>query len=285
VSEGGPALVVLAAGLGTRFGGDKQTVPLGPGGATLLEYTIHDALATGFGRVVVIVRAEMRDAMLASLSKWLGGRVPFACAVQEREAARAKPWGTAHAVLAARFSVRESFAVANADDLYGREAFGEIAEFLRHESATVPTYALVGFPLRDTLSPVGAVNRGVCEVDRAGMLTRIVEHTGLTWDAAERDGLLDAPVSMNLWAFTTDVFAQLEEGFSRFRAQHAADESTEYLLPTAVQSFIESRRARVRVLPAAGKWCGVTHADDAPRVREEIAARVARGEYPRDLWA
>ena len=284
MSDKAPALVILAAGLGTRFGGDKQTVPLGPGGATLMEYTIHDALAAGFGRVVVIVRAEMKKAMDASLSKWLSGRVPFACAIQERDATRAKPWGTAHAVLAARFSVREPFAVANADDLYGREAFDAIARFLAAPEGDVPTYALVGFPLRDTLSDVGSVNRGVCEVNASGMLTRIVERTGLTREAAEREGLLDAPVSMNLWAFTTEVFSPLEEGFTRFRAEHASDGDSEYLLPTAIQALIEAKRARVRVIPATGQWCGVTHRDDAPRVREELAARVARGEYPRELW-
>src|SRR5262249_23351783 len=200
----------------------------------------HDAVAAGFGRVVVIVRAEMRAAMEASLSKWLSGRVPFACTVQERDPARAKPWGTAHAVLAARFSVREPFAVANADDLYGREAFTAIAQFLATDDADVPTYALVGFPLRDTLSDVGAVNRGVWEVNASGRRSRIVDRTGLTRDAAEREGLLDAPVSMNLWAFTTDVFSPLEEGFTRFRAEHASDGTTEYLLPSAIQSMIDA---------------------------------------------
>ena len=285
MSERQPALVILAAGLGTRFGGDKQTVPLGPGGTTLMEYTIHDALESGFGRVVVIVRTEMRAAMEGSLSKWLKGRVPYAIAVQERDPARAKPWGTAHAVLAARFSVREPFAVANADDLYGREALEAVARFLAAEEGEVPTYALVGFPLRDTLSTVGAVNRGVCEVDATGRLVRIVERSGLTREAAEREGILDAPVSMNLWGFTTEVFSPLEEGFTRFRTEHGADGGTEYLLPTAIQAMIDAKRAGVRVLPATGRWVGVTHRDDAPRVREELEARVKRGEYPRDLWA
>jgi CTP:molybdopterin cytidylyltransferase MocA len=286
VNDRGPSLVILAAGLGTRFGGDKQTVPLGPGGATLMEYTIHDALASGFVRVVVIVRAEMREAMQASLGGWLRGRVPFACAVQARDPARAKPWGTAHAVLAAAREVHGPFAVANADDLYGRAAFEAVARELgRARVGDVPDYALVGFPLRDTLSTAGSVNRGICEVDAAGMLTRIVERTELTRAAAEREKILDAPVSMNLWAFTPEVFAQLAEGFAAFRTAQAPEGGVEYLLPTAMQQLIDARRARVRVLPATGRWCGVTHAADAPRVREELAARVAHGEYPRDLWA
>ena len=280
-----PTLVVLAAGLGTRFGGDKQTTPLGPGGATLMEYTLYDALQSGFGRVVVVVRAAMRDAMRSSLDTWLRGRVPASCVVQERDAARAKPWGTAHAVLAAAAEVREPFAVVNADDVYGRAPFTALAKFLlAAPPGSPPEYALVGFPLRDTLSAAGAVNRALCTVDAQGFLAGIVERRGLTAPTAAREAILEAPVSMNLWGFTPPIFPQLAQGFSAFREEHGADGGAEYLLPTAVQSMIGAQRARVRVLAAAGAWCGVTYPEDAPRVSAELAARVERGEYPRELW-
>lgn len=279
-----PALLVLAAGLGTRFGGDKQTTPLGPGGATLMEYTIYDALQAGFGRVVAVVRAEMQGAMQASLDRWLNGRVRATCVVQERDPARAKPWGTAHAVLAARAEVRETFAVVNADDIYGRAPFAVLAEYLRGASAGAE-YALVGFALRDTLSEAGAVNRALCEADGDGLLVRITERAGVTRAAAEREGILDVPASMNFWGFTPAVFAQLEQGFTAFRREHGGDGGAEYLLPTAIQSLITAGQARVRLLSAAGAWCGVTYAGDAPRVSADLTARVARGEYPRELWS
>lgn len=282
----GPALVVLAAGLGTRFGGDKQTTPLGPAGATLMEYTIYDALQSGFTRIVLVVREAMREAMQSSLERWLRGRASAECVVQERDPSRPKPWGTAHAVLAAAHAVGTPFAVVNADDVYGRAPFTALASFLRAaRAAAPPEYALVGFPLRDTLTEAGAVNRAVCATDALGMVTRIVERSGLTRAAAAAEGILDAPVSMNLWGFTPEIFGQLAAGFTSFTRAHGADVNAEFLLPTAVQTLIDGGAARVRLLPAPGSWCGVTYPADAPRVSAELAARVARGEYPRDLWA
>ena len=286
MTDGAPSLVVLAAGLGTRFGGDKQTTPLGPGGATLMEYTIHDALRCGFTRVVAVVREEIRASVDASLARWLRGRASHACVVQERDPARAKPWGTGHAVLAARAAVPGPFAVVNADDVYGRAPFEALAEFFRAPArGGAPKYALVGFPLRDTLTEAGAVNRALCRADAHGMLTHIEERTGLTPALAAAEGIMDAPVSMNLWGFTPAVFAQLAEGFERFRREQGGDGAREFLLPTAMQALIDAGAARVRLLRAAGRWCGVTYPADAPRVSAELAARVARGEYPRELWA
>ena len=205
-------------------------------------------------------------------------------------AGRTKPWGTAQAVLAAAAVVRGPFAVANADDLYGRESFATLGEFLDREAVeesgngTPPTYALAAFPLRDTLSDAGPVNRAVCEIDAHGALVRITERTGLT-RAAGRGADDQSSVSMNLWGFTPAIFPQLEELFRRFLRAQGPDRHAEFLLPVAVQSLVTARRALVRVLPAGGSWCGVTYAADAPRVTRYLESAVARGEYPADLWA
>jgi NDP-sugar pyrophosphorylase family protein len=277
-----PALVILAAGMSRRFGGDKQTVPLGPGGATLMEYAIFDALRAGFGRVVVVVRAERREAVQASLEARLRGRAPVVCVVQKSDRDRTGPWGTAHAVLSAAGEVRESFAVVNADDFYGRESFAAISGFLAAPgSAGAPAYVIAGFPLGGTLSDAGPVNRAVCETDAEGWLVRIVERMGIVRGDAPDDTL----VSMNFWGFTPAVFAQLEPMFDTFRRVPGANRSKEFLLPDAVGRLVAARAARVRVLPARGEWCGVTYPADAPRVAAHLAALTTSGVYPADLWA
>jgi hypothetical protein len=281
-----PALVILAAGLGTRFGGDKQTTPLGPGGATLMEYSIFDAMRSGFGSVVIVVRAEMRDAMQRMLDERLRGRAPVHCVVQEMDAGRTKPWGTAHAVIAAAGAVPGPFVAANADDLYGRESFAALAEFLRAGAGSpIPAHALAGFPLRDTLSDAGPVNRALCETDADGWLTDLREQAGLDRARVAALGIGDAFVSMNLWAFTHDIFRQLQDEFGAFRRSHSADHAAELYLPEAVRSLLRAERARVRVLRAGGAWCGVTYSADAPRVMAHLESLTARGVYPRDLWA
>jgi NDP-sugar pyrophosphorylase family protein len=276
-----PALVVLAAGMGRRFGGDKQTVPLGPGGATLMEYALFDALRAGFGRVVVVVRAEMRDATQASLESRLRGRVPVVCVVQKSDRDRTRPWGTGHAVLAAADAVREPFAVVNADDFYGRESFAAIGGFLAAPAPSgAPAYVIAGFPASGTLSDAGPVNRAVCETDEDGWLVRITERM----DLVRGDVPDDTPVSMNFWGFTPAVFAQLEPMFETFRRGPGTNRSKEFLLPDALGRLVAARAARVRVLPTGGEWCGVTHPADAPRVAARLAALTASGAYPPDLW-
>jgi NDP-sugar pyrophosphorylase family protein len=277
-----PALVVLAAGMGRRFGGDKQTVPLGPAGATLMEYAIFDALRAGFGRVVVVARAEMRDAVQASLETRLRGRAPVVCVVQKSDRDRTKPWGTAHAVLAAAGEVREPFAVVNADDFYGRECFAAVGGFLAAPAPSArPAYVIAGFSLGGTLSDAGPVNRAVCETDADGWLVRITERT----DLVRGDMPDDTPVSMNFWGFTPAVFAQLEPLFDEFRRGPGATVSKEFILPDTIGRIVAAREARVRVLPAGGDWCGVTYPADASRVAAHLAALTASGAYPADLWA
>lgn len=277
-----PALVVLAAGMGRRFGGDKQTMPLGPGGATLMEYAIFDALRAGFGRVIIVVRAEMRDAVQASFEARLGGRAPVTCVIQKSDRDRTKPWGTAHAVLSAAGEVHEPFAVVNADDFYGRESFAAIGGFLAAPaSAGPPTYVIAGFQVGATFSDAGPVNRAVCETDAEGWLVGITERAGIVRGDVPDDTL----VSMNFWGFTPAVFEQLEPMFDTFRRVPGANRSKEFLLPDAMGRLVIARAARVCVLPARGEWCGVTYPADAPRVAEQLAALTASGAYPADLWA
>jgi hypothetical protein len=289
-----PTLVILAAGLGSRFGGDKQTAPRGAGGASLMEYGIYDALRAGFGRIVVVVRPEMVVKLGASLRAKVGARASLECVGQlptdlpagfACPPARTKPWGTGHAVLAARRAVRESFAVANADDFYGADAYASLARFFAEPPAAgAPAYALIGFPLRGTLSASGPVNRAICRSDDNGWLERIEERNGLTAANVDAQRIGGALVSMNLWGFTPDLFAQLETDFTGFLQHGVRDDSAEFLLPNAIQSLIALRSARVKLIPSSGGWCGVTYAADAPLVTAHLAELTKRGEYPRDLW-
>ena len=199
---------------------------------------------------------------------------------------RAKPWGTGHAVLAARHVVSEPFAVANADDFYGRASYAALTEFFgRGAVGAVPSYALVGFPLRGTLSDAGPVNRAICRTDDEGRLEWIEERTGLTPAIVDEQRIGGRLVSMNLWGFTPAVFGQLEAAFEFFLHDRGTDEDAEFLLPSAMQSLVSAGSAQVRVLPSTGGWCGVTYGADAALVSAHLEALTGRGEYPRDLWA
>ena len=289
-----PALVILAAGVGSRFGGDKQTAPLGAGGASLMEYGIYDALRAGFGRIVVVVRPEMMTSIGPALSARIGARAPVECVPQSladlpagfvAPPARTRPWGTGHAVLAARHSVREPFAVANADDFYGADAYASLATFFAGSATGIEArHALIGFPMRSTLSDSGPVNRAICRADDDGWLERIDERTGLTAAIVDAQRIGGALVSMNLWGFEPAIFAQLEREFASFLEHGAKDEQAEFLLPNAIQSLIAQRAARAKLLPARGGWCGVTYAADAPKVSAHLADLTARGSYPPALW-
>ena len=287
-------LVVMAAGAGSRFGGPKQLVPLGPAGEVLLEYTVFDALREGVGRVVLVVRREAREAFRATVGARLAGRVEVEYALQDLAdvprgvvtAARAKPWGTGHAVLAARHLVDSPFLLANGDDFYGAGAIASVLRFLRSSAGG---WALATWPLAATLSPHGPVSRGVCAVGEDGALLGVTERTGI----AARDGVTvhsdgrfagRERVSMNLWGFRPDVFTVLEEGFARFLAEHGSDPSAEYQLPTEVDAARRTGRATVRALPAGETWFGLTHPSDLDAARARIAALVDGGVYPTPLW-
>ena len=291
-------LVVLAAGIGSRYGGPKQIDRVGPGGFTLVDYAIFDARRAGFDRAILVVREGMQAEMREAVGDRIARRFPLAYAVQTGTLppGRTKPWGTGHATLAAAGQVDGPFAVINADDFYGASSYRVLAEHLRRPAAgPVAEHALVGFPLSATLSPDGPVSRGICTVDAEGFLTGVrevlkVERDGdgarLRDDAGAWQRLPGVtPVSLNFWGFTPALWGELSSGFARFLAQNAASTTAEYYLPSAVQALIDERRARVRVLGGGGPWAGLTYPGDRPRLVELVASLTRAGTYPSDLWA
>ncbi len=294
-------LVLLAAGRGRRFGGFKQTAAVGPHDQALCEYTVFDALEAGFDRVVLVTAADTADDMAAWAAARFGRTVPVVIAIQPEDgvpAHRGRPWGTGHAVLAAAGHVAGPFAVANADDHYGPWAFVILARFLRRKAVPdtpgLPaTWAMVGFPLLETIPHTGAVSRAVCAIGEDHHLTGLGEHmqvlrheTGAAILSPTGERVPIAPeslASMNAWAFTPAVFGVLREGFAAFQRQdgHRQDE---FRLPTAIAEAIAAGRATVRVLPGADEWFGLTHPDDVRFVRRRLAELTAAGRYPAKLW-
>lgn len=300
-----PALVLLAAGLGSRFGGPKQLARVGPHGETLMDYSIFDAIRAGFGSVVFVIRPDMENTLRELMSQRYGTAIHYTTAHQGLDdlppgvtfpPSRTKPWGTAQAVLAAAPAVNGPFAVINADDFYGKTAFEALGAFLGDAARwrdSPPTFGLVGYRVRDTLSPSGGVNRAVIETDAGGAFCTIEEVTDIRETA---DGTLaglagrepravppDALVSMNMWGFTPEVFDLLRSGLGRF-LQRADLATHEYLLPTAVQEAAAVQRARLVILPAQGRWLGVTYPEDLPAVTAAVEALVRAGTYPTPLW-
>jgi NDP-sugar pyrophosphorylase family protein len=288
-------LVVLAAGMGSRYGGLKQIDPMGPGGETVLDYTVYDAVRAGFERVLFIIRRDFADAFKASVGGRFEGKIQVDYAYQQLDMlpdgfavpeGREKPWGTGHAVWCARASLTGPFAVVNADDFYGANSLRALADFLRAEAGGQPTYAMVGFPLGNTLSENGAVSRGVCSVGEDGFLKNIEEHTGIL--ASEvGPGLAYDParlVSMNCWGFDAREFLpQLDQAWREFVAARGKEPKAEFYLPAAVNSLVQTGTARVRVLPTTDNWFGVTYREDKPHVQTALAALVAQGTYPSPL--
>jgi hypothetical protein len=298
------SLVVLAAGVGSRYGGAKQLDRVGPGGSTLVDYAAYDARRAGFERLVLVVREGMETAVREAVGDRIARRFPVAYAVQPSSAragstsatGRSKPWGTGHATLAAASLVDGPFAVVNADDFYGASSYEVLARHLRQAAAGASAeHALVGFPLSETLSPDGPVSRAACTVDKGGCLTAIrelvkVERAGegarfLDDDGSWRPLPGDTPVSLNFWGFMPEVLGTLERGFRDFLASNAASATAEYYLVSAVQALIDEGLGRVRVLGGGGPWAGLTHAGDRPRLVAMLAALTASGAYPADLWA
>lgn len=270
-------LVVLAAGLGTRFGALKQLAPLGPGGEALLDYAIADARRAGFGRVVMVIRREIDREMRAHVAlRWGGTDVAYA--YQETDPGRRKPWGTAEALLAAARRLRGPFGVCNADDFYGAEAFAGLGAHLG--AGPEPDHALVGYPVRSTLSVHGGVSRAVCEVDREGFLRALTELrevrdaggviAGVDPAGEARTVPEGALVSLNLWGFAPGILRLLRDDFAVFRDARRDDADAEFLISTAVDALVRAGAARVRVLPTTAAWMGITH----PRDREAVAERL-----------
>jgi NDP-sugar pyrophosphorylase family protein len=292
-------LVILAAGMGSRFGGIKQVQPIGPHGELIIEYSAYDALRAGFNRLVLVIRQDIEADFRATIGRRLEKHMEVHYAYQESNdlpvgfstpAGRTKPWGTGHAVLAVRHAVRRPFAVINADDFYGASAYQSLAA---HFAASAD-YAMVGYPLRQTLSEHGTVSRGLCATDRAGRLQRITEITKIekTGEGARYTDAAGQPqqltgsefVSMNFWGFTPAVFPQLEALFCEFLKKHAADPKAEYYLPTALSALNESNAAKVSLLRSEDEWFGLTYREDLPAAQAAVTALIKAGRYPAPLW-
>lgn len=289
-------LVVLAAGMGSRFGGVKQLEPVGPSGETVMDYAVFDAVRAGVERVVFVIRRELEEAFHASIGSRYSGQVSVGYAFQSLEAlpggrrvpqGRTKPWGTGQAVLAAGEVVQNPFVVINADDFYGHRAYADLAGWLSTASAP-GTYAMVAFRMGNTLSENGPVSRGVCEVVD-GRLARVVEHTGL---GADGRGVLDASgarftgdelVSMNFWGLQPDVFGRLEGQFGEFLDARGHDPKAELYLPAVIDRLVSEGSATVDVLTSPDPWFGMTYAADRDAVASRLAELVASGEYESPL--
>lgn len=306
MSETNLALVVLAAGIGSRYGGLKQIDPMGPSGEIILDYSVYDALRAGFNKVVFVISKAIEDAFRERIGRTIEKRVDTAYVFQSVDDVpagfsvpdgRTKPWGTAHAVLSSRGAVDCPFAAINADDFYGRTAYQSVAEYLRATagSSGIPDYCMVGYRVGNTLTEHGTVARAECRVDREGYLITAIERTKIAraGDRAQysEDGEhwtplpLDAMVSMNFWGFTPAVYAELAVEFPRFlEANKGKIEKAEFYIPNFVTELIRTGRARCEVLPTNEKWYGVTYADDKPQVKAALQALVDRGVYPAKLW-
>lgn len=283
-------LVILAAGMGIRFGGLKQVQPVGPAGELIIEYSAYDALRAGFGRLVLVIRKDIEADFRDAIGRRLEARMDVRYVFQETGAGRTKPWGTGHAVLAARDAVRGPFAVINADDFYGAAGYRTLTA---HFAASAD-YAMVGYPLKQTLSEFGTVSRGLCATDAAGRLRSITEitkieqagggarYTDATGAVKNLSG--DEIVSMNFWGFTPAVFPQLEKLFTDFQANHAGDPKAEFYLPTALSTLNERGEARVALLRSRDAWFGITYREDMAASRAAIGGLIQAGQYPAPLW-
>lgn len=297
-----PTLFVLAAGMGSRYGGLKQLDGLGPNGETIMDYSIYDAVRGGFGKVVFVIgkhfEQDFRDKVLSKYE----GHIPTGVVFQSLDALpdgftapaeRVRPWGTNHAVLMGKDEIREPFAVINADDFYGRDAFAVLGEWLYRQEGE-NSYCMVGFRIGNTLSESGGVARGVCRTDSDGYLTGVVERLGIERvggriEFADEHGRMrtvpdDTPVSMNMWGFTPDYFRYSEEHFKRFLAENIDDPKAEFFIPMAVNELVTQGKVTVKVLDTTSQWFGVTYAADRQGVVDKLAALTASGEYPVSLW-
>jgi UTP-glucose-1-phosphate uridylyltransferase len=297
-----PTLVILAAGLGSRYGGLKQIDPLGPQGQTILDYSIFDAQRAGFDKIVFIIRRDFADAFRARINQnpLVRAALEVDYVMQDlRELpagftpppGREKPWGTAHAVWCTRKVANRPFAVVNADDFYGADAFRQLAEFLRAAAVNSAEFALVGYRLGQTLSAHGTVARGVCRADENGLLVSIEEQTALapdpaggaqgkTPDGSIRHFAADTLVSMNCWALTPAIFPLLETQFTHFLRERGLDLKSECYLPGVIDQLLALGQARVRILPTNARWCGVTYQADRPIVQSALKTLHDAGDYP-----
>lgn len=300
-----PTLLILAAGMGSRYGGLKQVDAVGPAGEAILDYSVFDAVRAGFGRLVFVIRHDIEAAFRQAIGNKFANRIPVAYAYQELDllppgfalpANRKKPWGTAHAILAAAGLIQEPFAVINADDFYGASSFQTLGQYLNQSRATaVADYSMVGFVLRHTLSDHGTVSRAICETDADRNLLSIVERTKIEKDGNAARYLDEAGhahpltgselVSMNMFGFTPSVFDQLRREFAGFLRDNIQNEKSEFYIPTPVNHLIGAGQARMKVLESQSAWFGITYREDKPMVVASIRRLIEQGDYPLQLWS
>ncbi len=299
-----PTLLILAAGMGSRYGSLKQIDPIGPSGETIIDYSVFDALRAGFGKVVFIIRkdieTEFREVFVNKLSRY----TVVECVYQELDmlpggftapAGRVKPWGTGHAILMAQHAISEPFAALNADDFYGAGAFKVMASYLNSLTPSTQTdYAMVGYDLGKTMSEHGSVSRGICLKDENDWLVEVTERTKITYTdhgiADVQPGFEPLPlkandiVSMNFWGFTPEYFRQTGYLFREFLTNNIHDPKSEFYIPLAIDTLIKQKNARIKVLRSHDQWFGVTYKEDKPLVVNKIKHLIEQGHYPVKLW-
>lgn len=296
-----PTLLILAAGMGSRYGGLKQMDELGPGGEAIIDYSIYDAIRAGFGKVVFVIRESFADDFKKRFEPSLKGRIETEYVFQSLRDipeefsvpdGREKPWGTGHAMLMAKDVINKPFAVINADDFYGQESYELAGKFIKEHPAE-DEYAMIGYPLRNVLSEYGTVSRGVCQTDEKSHLKNIVERTKIGWEGKDiyfyegdektkLDG--DAPISMNFWVFKPSFFKHLESGFREFLKEKGNEMKSEFYYNVTPDELIRAGKITTLVLDTQSPWFGVTYREDKPRVQKSIASLVKEGQYPAKLW-
>ena len=297
-------LLVLAAGMGSRYGGLKQLDPVGPNGETVIDYSVFDAIRAGFSKVVFVIREDFSKEFRARVGNRFVDKIVVEYAYQDINElpagfnvpeGRIKPWGTGHAILAASKVVNEPFAVINADDFYGKDAYARICNYLAEvvDKNEGSTYSMVGYPLQNTLSENGSVSRGLCTINSLGQLESVKELTKIVktedgpvnmsegGETAILDG--EAIVSMNMWGFTPDVFDHLDKMFKDFLEKNLSESGSEFYIPFAVDSLISEKKASVDVLKTTSNWFGVTYQEDKDYVQKSIQSLIRSGEYPSSL--
>lgn len=297
-----PTLLILAAGMGSRYGGLKQMDSFGPNGETIIDYSLYDAINAGYGKIVFIIRDTFKQAFMDRFEPMLNGRIQTEYVCQELtdlpegfeyNFERTKPWGTAHAVWVGRHVIQEPFGVINADDFYGRQSFQQLAQFLTND--TTENYSLIGYKLDNTLSEHGHVNRGVCQVSPEGNLTGIEEcvkiardEAGISYPDAEGKPVFLAPdtlVSMNMWGFKPSFMDYTGEVFSDFLKERGSEEKSELYIPTVIDVLIKRGTLDVKMIETDANWFGVTYPEDKPMVSQQIDDLLKDGVYPINLWS
>lgn len=293
-------LLVLAAGMGSRYGGLKQLDPMGPNGEVVMDYSVFDAWRSGYTEVVFVIRRDFAEDFKKFIGDRFANRIKVSYVFQDMANLpegfsvpddRTKPWGTGHAILAAKDVIQNPFVAINADDFYGRDAYQKVADFFA-ASQSPTAFAMPGFRLASTLSEHGTVARGVCETDAQGFLAKVEELTaiarterGITNGDDPRILTGEEPCSMNFWGLTPNAFPLLEEGFREFLTTAMENPKSEFFIPFAISDMIQSGAATVKVLPTTSKWFGVTYQNDKPMVVESIRQSIASGDYPEKLWS